>query len=83
MNHANGSRYHGDTEMRYRLADTDTSVVSTAPHALTMSNWNTCSSSSSSSSSSGSSGSGGEMEIGLHSLASYTPLVAALGVGRV
>lgn len=43
MNQAKGSRYHGDTEMRYRLADTDTSVVTTAPHAFAMSSLNTCS----------------------------------------
>ena len=34
MNQAKGSRYHGQTEMRYKLADIDTMDVSTAPQAF-------------------------------------------------
>jgi hypothetical protein len=34
MNQAKGSRYQGDTEMRYRLAATLDSVMATADQAL-------------------------------------------------
>lgn len=42
INQANGSKYQGLTLIRYKLADTDTSVVTTAPQALAMFSWNTC-----------------------------------------
>ena len=39
---ASGSRYQGETAIRYTLSDTLATVVATAPHALQGFSWNTC-----------------------------------------
>ena len=39
---AKGSKYQGDTEMRYRLAAKEQTLVSTARQDLPWSSWKTC-----------------------------------------